>query len=103
MAKEIRTIKKSFRFTQREWTQIEEKCKQADITSTLYFQQIAVTGKTASRNCHKEIKELTMQIAKIGNNLNQIARQLNSGKSTDLSILQTLLRIEKSLQEVLPP
>jgi len=95
--KEIRNIKKSFRFTQYEWSLIEKKCKIANITPTQYFQQIAIRGKTAKKNCIKEQKIYMGQIAMIGNNINQIARQLNSNKKVDFWMLQLLLKIETNL------
>ena len=99
--KENRSIKKSFRFTKREWSLIENKCEVADITPTQYFQQIAVYGKTAKRDCIKEKNIYMGQIAMIGNNINQIARQLNGGEKPDLWMLQLLFKIEKHLNEKL--
>lgn len=98
-----RCIKKSFRFTFEEWQLIEKKCEDANITPTQYFQQIAVHGKTAKKNCLKEKSIYFSQIAMIGNNINQIARKLNSNEKVDLWILQLLLKIEKYLNEELLP
>jgi hypothetical protein len=100
---EKRTIKKSFRFTQNEWALIEQKCKTINITPTQYFQQIAVYGKTAKSDCLKEKKVYIGQIAMIGNNINQIARKLNSNKIVDFWMLQILLKIEKNLTGKLLP
>jgi hypothetical protein len=98
-----RCIKKSFRFTENEWLLIEKKCDDANITTTQYFQQIAVHGKTAKRDCLKEKKIYMGQIAMIGNNINQIARKLNSDEKVDLWMLQLLLKIEKYLNRELLP
>lgn len=97
--KENRSIKKSFRFTNREWSLIEQKCEIANITTTQYFQQIAVYGKTAQRDCLKEKQMYIGQIAMIGNNINQIARKLNSDEKVDLWMLKLLLKIEQYLTE----
>ena len=99
--KENRSIKKSFRFTEREWSLIEKKCEIANITPTQYFQQIAVYGKTAKRDCLKDKKIYIGQIAMIGNNINQIARKLNSDEKVDFWMLQLLLKIENYLNEKL--
>jgi len=99
--KENRCIKKSFRFTKREWSLIEKKCEIANITPTQYFQQIAVYGKTAKRDCLKDKNIYMGQIAMIGNNINQIARKLNSGENVDFWMLKLLLKIEKYLNEKL--
>lgn len=94
-----RCIKKSFRFTYDEWLLIEKKCEIAKITPTQYFQQIAVYGKTAQRDCLKEKQMYVGQIAMIGNNINQIARKLNSDRKVDLWMLKLLLKIEQYLTE----
>ncbi len=99
--KENRSIKKSFRFTQNEWSLIENKCALADITPTQYFQQVAIYGRTAKRDCLKEKQLYIGQIAMIGNNINQIARKLNIDKNVDFWMLQLLIRIEKYLNEKL--
>jgi len=99
--KENRSIKKSFRFTEKEWLLIEKKCEVANIAPTQYFQQIAVYGKTAKRDCLKEKQIYMGQIGMIGNNINQIARQLNSAEKIDFWMLKLLLKIEKHLNEKL--
>lgn len=98
-----RTIKKTFRFTSEEWSNVAQKSKQADITETQYIQQFARTGKVISQKCKKEQKALIMEIAKVENRLYQIAHQLNNKKRIDVSILKVLLQIEKIIKEALPP
>lgn len=44
------------------------------------------------------IRALTRELAKIGNNINQIARQLN--QSSDLDTLTILAQIEADLQDI---
>ena len=96
---ENRTIKKSFRFTQTEWLQIETKCKISGLTPSQYFQQIATTGRVAKRDCLKEKQLYLGQIGMVGNNINQIARKLNSGEKVDIWMLHLLLKIEKKLNK----
>ena len=43
---------------------------------------------------------LLYQVSKIGNNLNQIAKHLNSGTSQDVEILSTLLEIRNEMQRL---
>jgi len=97
---ENRTIKKSFRFTKTEWVQIESKCDVSGLTPSQYFQKIATTGKVAKRDCLKEKQLYLGQIGMVGNNMNQIARQLNSGEKIDIWMLKLLIKIEKRLNEV---
>ena len=49
----------------------------------------------------KEDPKLIYELSKIGNNLNQIARNLNSKKDVNnIEILQTLIEIEKSIKRI---
>jgi len=98
---EKRTVKKSFRFTENEWRLIEQKCQIAGITPTQYFRQLAVSGKVAKKDCLKEKQIYLGQLGKIGNNLNQIARQLNTDKKIELWMLETLVKIEQHLNKEL--
>lgn len=97
---ENRTIKKSFRFTQSEWLEIEHKCDISGLTPSQYFQKIATTGRVAKRDCLKEKQLYLGQIGMVGNNINQIARRLNSGDKIDIWMLQLLLKVEQKLNEV---
>jgi len=99
MEKEKKTVKKSFRFTPSEWSQIEKKCNFANITPTQYFQELALFGKTAKSDCLKEKRIYLGQVSMIGNNINQIARKLNSHAKVDMWMLNILLRIEQNLNK----
>jgi len=92
-----RIIKKSFRFTEDEWLQIENKCELAQLTPSQYFQQIATTGKVAKNDCVKEKQKYIGEIAMVGNNINQISRKLNNGEKVDMWMLNILLKIEQTL------
>ena len=99
MDKEKRTVKKSFRFTENEWLVVEKKCRFANITPTQYFQQLALFGITAKSDCIKEKQIYLGQISMIGNNINQIARRLNSHTKVEMWMLNILLKIEKNLNK----
>jgi len=99
---ERKTVKKSFRFTSSEWKSIVLKCESINITPTQYIQQLAVGGRVAKRDCHKELKLLACEIAKVGNNINQIARHLNQGGVFDMEGLSELMKIERTLNGLLP-
>jgi len=94
-----RIVKKSFRFTENEWLQIVNKCEASKLTPSQYFQKVATTGRVAKSDCVKEKQKYIGEIAMVGNNINQIARQLNSGKKLDMWMLNILLKIEQVLNE----
>lgn len=97
--KEKRSVKKSFRFTQSEWNQIEKKCNLIKITPTQYFQQLAISGRTAKNDCLKEKQRYLAQIAKVSSDINLIARKLCNGTRLDSLALNILLKIERKLDD----
>ena len=96
---ENRNIKKSFRFTESEWFQVEKKCEVACTTPTQYFQQIAITGKTAKQDCLKEKQMYIGEIAMVADDIHKISRMLNISGKVDCLMLKILLNIEKKLNE----
>ena len=97
--KEKRSIKKSFRFTPSEWSQIEKKCNLIDMTPTQYFQKIATTGRAAKQDCLKEKQQYLAQITNISTDINVIARKLSKRSRLDSLALNILLRIEQKLND----
>jgi len=95
-----RSVKKSFRFTPDEWTIIEQKADAAGVKPSDFIRQSALKSKV-KRSDKKEQLHLISQIAKIGNNLNQIARRCNTEKIIDRLTLEELYKIEQQLMELL--
>jgi len=89
-------IRKTIRFSEDEFSQVEEKLKEHNLT-------FAEFGRGAILN--KKIKtKLTLdyifQLQKIGNNLNQVAKGLNQNSDIPNSeILRALVRIEKLIEK----
>ena len=50
---------------------------------------------------NEKSEELILQISKIGNNLNQIARKCNIEKKVDLEVLRQLKKIQDELKKCL--
>ncbi len=92
-----RSVKKSFRFTKNEWTQIIEKCEKVGITPSQYFQKIATTGRVAKQDCLKEKQMYLSQITVVSNDINSIVRNLKTSNKFDLVGLNILLKIEQKL------
>jgi hypothetical protein len=95
--KEKRSVKKLFRFTSSEWSQIEKKCDLIKITPTQYFQHLAISGKTVTNDCLKEKQRYLMQITKKPIDINTIVRKLCNGSSLDYLALNIPLKIERKL------
>lgn len=95
MAKEIR---KTIRFTDDEILTIENLCSQNGVNFSDYCRSAILEKPLKSRFDISMI----LEVQKIGNNLNQIAKKLNGGGKMDEFILRKLIDIEKKFAEVLP-
>ena len=74
-----KNIIKKLRLTDAEWSAIEKKLKETGMT----FSKFALSSMLSRRIRLPIERELLAELAKQGNNLNQIAAKLNSGKSLD--------------------
>lgn len=89
MAKDIR---KTLRFSKEEFDKIQLELEKSNISFS-DFARSAILKKKIKLPIEKE---LIYQISKIGNNLNQIARAVNS--KDRVAVLTELVEIEKQLK-----
>jgi len=94
VAKEIR---KTIRFSIEEISTIENLCNESGVTFSEYCRSAILGTPLKSRF---DILMIS-QIQKIGNNLNQIAKNLNGGGKVDELVLRKLIEIETRFAEVL--
>lgn len=97
MANRNRNIDLKFRVTEEEKTFIEMKMKEGGITNReAYLRKMAIDGAIIVSN-YDETKKLTLELNKIGMNINQIARVAN----TDNRISKdNIKKIEEMMQKV---
>ena len=91
-----KNIRKTIRFTEDEFAKIEQKL----IEHNLSFSEFSRSAILQKKIKTKLTIDYIFQLQKIGNNLNQIAKNLNS-KKTDIpnsKILESLVRIEKLIE-----
>ena len=97
MLKEKRNHWIKVRVTEKEKLSINRKAKEQDLTISAFILQ-----RTLNYRLRRSIKDkqTVMHLAKIGNNLNQIARWANSYKSRadTLMISATLLSLKKQIK-----
>lgn len=74
-----KSIIKKLRLTDAEWSAIEKKLKEIEMT----FSKFALSSMLSRRIRLPIERELLTELSKQGNNLNQIAVKLNSGESLD--------------------
>ena len=95
MAKDKRV---TIRFTDDEYNQLKSKADELDISLSTYIRKKTLGNREKlSTKCDKE---LLYKINRIGNNLNQIAKHCNTTKTIDKLVLQSLVEIEKKLNDL---
>ena len=85
--------------------QIKEKAKEQGLSFSSYVCQSALSNKAPDLETKKQIKELYLELGRIGNNLNQIAYQLNKSNNHYPQALQNdlpeAISLLKDLRECL--
>lgn len=91
-----KNVRKTIRFSIEEFSQIEEKLSEHNLTFS-EFSRGAILNKKIKT---KLTTDYIFQLQKIGNNLNQIAKNLNSKKSDipNSEILKTLVKIQNDIK-----
>ncbi len=96
--KRQRTKRLSIRFTAEEFNRISAKADGSGIAFAAYMRAAALDGDAGPRAQrrppadHKVLRELLGHVGRIGNNINQISRSINSGDQACLPDLQEALR-----------
>ncbi|MBC2005491.1 MobC family plasmid mobilization relaxosome protein [Listeria booriae] len=97
MVNRNRNIDLKFRVTEEEKTFIEMKMKEAGITNReAYLRKMAIDGAIIVSN-YDETKKLTLELNKIGTNINQIARVANTDNRISKADIKN---IEEMMQKV---
>ncbi|MBC2047191.1 plasmid mobilization protein [Listeria booriae] len=97
MENRIRNIDLKLRVNEEEKTFIEMKMKEAGITNReAYLRRMAIDGAIIVSN-YDETKKLTMELNKIGTNINQIARIANTDNKISK---ENIKKIEEMMQKV---
>lgn len=94
----------SLRLTEKEKEEIREKAEQLGLSVSDYVRSVLISSKSIRRKSRVDceaIKQLVYEINKIGVNLNQIAKEVNSIRDIDIQVLESLRNIEYALVELL--
>ena len=95
-------IKKTVRFSETEFTEIEQKLIEHQLTFSEYARSALLDKKIHSKNNIESIyqnKKIIEELNRIGNNINQIAKSLNSARP-DISnsiVLKSLIDFNNSI------
>lgn len=83
-----KNVHKNFRITQKEWDHIQMRCEMYGVTPSEYARRLidADMGKQIQIPTKEEFlakKQLTYEVNRIGNNINQIVKNVNMHFYTD--------------------
>lgn len=88
----------NFRLTEIEDKRLKLNAYRAGLTPSMYAKKMAIEGKVKPQLIDPdEAKEITSQLAKIGSNVNQIAKKVNSGDTAEKKAIVTIV---ESLNEL---
>ena len=95
--KNNRYYKISIRLNDDEKEKLELNASLSDLKVSAYIRHIILNTKPP---IHKFDKTMVIQVAKIGNNLNQIAKHVNIGKAIDSVVLRQIIDVNKKLDDL---
>ena len=94
--KKIKSVRKSIRLSFEENDILLTELKKHNLTFSNYARAKILNQKIKS----KITNDLIYEVSKIGNNLNQISKYVNTVKALDFSVLEKLIEIEKHLESL---
>ena len=90
--------KVSVRLSDSEKEKLELNASIAGLKASAYIRHVISNAKPL---VHKFDKTMIIQISKIGNNLNQIAKHANTHKTIDGIVLKQMLDVNKKLDDLI--
>lgn len=98
--KEKKELRKTIRFSKKELEEITQKANDLNMSFSQYIIYSALNKQIASKK-NPLYKDLTTQLARVGNNLNQIAKVCNTEKAINKHIASNLILVVSELQKEL--
>ena len=95
---EHRTLVKSVRFSPEEWETVRGRADEVALSPARYLREAALGKRLAPRANAQAVH----QLARVGNNLNQLARAANTNRRVKLShrLGQVLSQVEEAIEEL---
>ena len=90
--------KVSVRLSDSEKEKLELNASLAGLKISAYIRHVISNTKPPT---HRFDKTMVIQVAKIGNNLNQIAKHVNIGKAIDGVVLRQIIDVNKKLDDLI--
>ncbi len=90
------------RLTHDEQMRLTALAKKADLSFSRFLVESGLTGKAPTSEDRRQRERAILQLARVGNNLNQIARQLNAqqGALSSREIEESLTEVKAALKRI---
>ena len=88
----------TIRLDDNELSQVDFNASMSGLNKSSYVRYVLINTKPP---IHKFDQTLVVQVAKIGNNLNQIAKHVNIGKAIDSVVLRQIIDVNKKLDDLI--
>src|SRR5215510_2367579 len=90
------------RLTNDEHMRLTVLAKKADLSFSRFLVESGLTGRAPTNEDRLQRERAVLQLARVGNNLNQIARQLNAqrGALSSSEIADTLEEVQDALERI---
>ena len=88
------------RLTEDEYVRLVELATEADLSLSRFLAESGLAGKAPTFEDRERQERAIMEVKRVGNNLNQIARQLNAQRGTinAVRVEQTLVEAKSALE-----
>jgi mobilization protein len=97
MMKQNKENRLTIRLDDNELNQVNLNASISGLNKSSYIRYVLINTKPP---IHKFDKTMVIQVAKIGNNLNQIAKHVNIGKAIDSVVLRQIIDVNKKLDDL---
>ena len=98
MMKQNKENRLTIRLDDNELSQVDFNASISGLNKSSYIRYVLINTKPP---IHRFDKTMVIQVAKIGNNLNQIAKHVNIGKAIDSVVLRQIIDVNKKLDDLI--
>lgn len=90
------------RLTNEEHSRLTELAKKSGLSFSRFLVESGLTGKASTHEDRSQRERAILQLARVGNNLNQIARQLNAQRGTlsTIDVEETFETVRNALEGI---
>lgn len=96
-----RSVSKGVWFSEAEWVRVQERMEAARFSSFGTFARVmCLNGEVRVDESRFDVERLLVELAPIGNNVNQIARYVNTHRAADADSLDQIKGLLREIQDL---